>query len=66
MSHDRRFEMFTLKRKLAALAISATLLGGGAGALAPVASAGEKGKGKIHINNVRLCNNRCVIVVEDN
>ena len=61
--------MFTLKRKVAAIAISATLLGGGAGALAPVASAGEKenGKGKIHINNVRLCNNRCVvIVVEDN
>jgi hypothetical protein len=40
--------------------------GGGAGALAPAASAGEKEKGKIHINSVRLCNNRCVIVVEDN
>jgi hypothetical protein len=35
--------------------------------LAPVAAAGGKEeKGKIHINNVRLCNNRCVIVVEDN
>ena len=58
--------MFTLKRKFAAVAISASLLGGTAGALAPAASAGEKEKGKIHINSVRLCNNRCVIVVEDN
>jgi hypothetical protein len=58
--------MFTLKRKVAAFAISASLLGGGAGALAPAASADGKGKGKIHINNVRVCNNRCVIVVEDN
>jgi hypothetical protein len=60
--------MFTLKRKFAAFAISASLLGGTAGALAPAALAGGKEeKGKSHINNVRVCNNRCVIIiVEDN
>jgi hypothetical protein len=49
--------MFTIKRKLALFALSASLFGGSAAALAPAASAGG-----YHVNNIRACNNRCLVV----
>ena len=48
--------MLTLRRKVAAFAISASLVAGGAGVLAPAASA-VNASTNVHVNNVRVCNN---------